>query len=121
MNKPHETLGKKCRNACADAGYANTDELKKIDAQNIAVIVPSIKQAHGKEPKPFAKSQFRYDPESDCYLCPQGYRLTFSKNSREEELKALTPPTRTALGSKAVRASMPVVLMLLAPLPLSSC
>lgn len=78
IEQAHETLGKKCRNACGDAGYANTAELKKIDDQNIAVIVPSVKQAHGKGPKPFDKNQFRYDPESDCYLCPEGYRLTFS-------------------------------------------
>jgi len=42
IEQANETLDKKCENACADAGYANTQELKKIHGQNINVIVPSI-------------------------------------------------------------------------------
>jgi len=78
IEQAHETLGKKCLNACADAGYANTEELKKMDDQDIAVIVPSIKQAHGKEPKPFDKGRFHYEPDNDSYQCPQGKALIYS-------------------------------------------
>lgn len=31
FNKANDTLEKKCSIACADAGYDNTDEFKKID------------------------------------------------------------------------------------------
>lgn len=85
IEQANKTIGKPCKSACADAGYANTDELKKIDDQNIAVIVPSVKQAHDKPPKPFDKSQFRYGRANDRYVCPQGNPLNYSfscKNTR---------------------------------------
>ena len=77
INQANETLGKKCKAACADSGYANTDELKKIDAQKIKVVVPSQRQASKKEPKEFDKEHFQYDPENDCYICPEGHQLTY--------------------------------------------
>ena len=72
IDQANETLEKKCKEACGDAGYANSDELKKIDAQGIKVIVPSQKQVRAKKPQPFDKSNFQYDKEKDCYICPQG-------------------------------------------------
>ena len=72
----NEVLGKNCEVACADAGYANTEELEKIDAQGIKVVVPSQRQALHKEESPFSKSHFTYDKENDCYYCPMGHRLT---------------------------------------------
>ena len=32
---------------------------------------------HQKEEKPFSKNQFRYDKETDCYLCPEGKTLLY--------------------------------------------
>jgi transposase len=73
-----EQLGKPCEVGCADAGYADSDELKKIDEQRITVVVPSQRQAlHRKEEKPFSKSHFSYDKEKDCYLCPAGQVLKY--------------------------------------------
>ena len=40
-----QELGKPCQVGCADAGYADTEELKKIDGQEIKVVVPSQRQA----------------------------------------------------------------------------
>jgi len=48
IGQANQTLDEPCKAACADAGYANGEELEKIDAQGIAVIVPSSKQASGK-------------------------------------------------------------------------
>lgn len=78
IEQAHQTLGHPCTNACADAGYSNTPELKKIDDQHIKVIVPSQKQAHGRAVKPFDKEQFRYDEPNDRYICPQGRPLTYT-------------------------------------------
>jgi transposase len=74
-----------CKNACGDAGYACTDELKKIDAEGIKVIVPSQKQAHDREPTAFSKEQFSYNATKDCYVCPAGNEIprshfSFAKN-----------------------------------------
>jgi len=78
IEQAQEVLNKPCEVACADAGYADTNELKKIDDQRIKVVVPSQRQAlHQKEEKPFSKNQFRYDKETDCYLCPEGKTLLY--------------------------------------------
>lgn len=78
IEQANDVLGKKCNNACADAGFANTDELKKIDEQGITVIVPSQKQAHDTEPGEYDKERFKYDAGNDCYICPQGQTLKYS-------------------------------------------
>ncbi len=77
INKANEILGKKCKTAAADSGYASTDELEKIDKQGIKVIVPSQRQASKLEPHEFAKERFTYDSKNDCYICPQGHKLIF--------------------------------------------
>jgi len=77
INKANEILGKKCKTACADSGYASTDELEKIDKQGIKVIVPSQRQARKGEPHEFAKERFTYDSKNDYYICPKGHKLIF--------------------------------------------
>jgi transposase len=70
IEQANQTLGHNCTNACADAGYSDIQELKKIDDQHITVIVPSKEQVHDKGVKPFDKEQFSYDGDQDCYICP---------------------------------------------------
>lgn len=77
IDKANEVSGKKCEAACADAGYANTDELEKIDKKDIKVIVPSQRQALHKESGPYSKDKFKYDKEKDCYYCPEGHQLSY--------------------------------------------
>ncbi len=77
IEQANEVLQKPCEKACADAGYADTEEIEKIDVKGIEVIVPSQRQSlHGEE-KPFSKSRFSYDKEQDCYWCPAGQRLKY--------------------------------------------
>jgi len=73
-----------CDAACADAGYANTDELEKIDGQGITVIVPSQRQALHEEESLFSKSHFTYDKEQDCYFCPEGKRLRYQSTNKRK-------------------------------------
>ena len=77
INQANDVLGKPCEAACADAGYADTQELQKIDAEGIKVVVPSQRQALHEEEGPFSKSHFRYEQEQDCYWCPEGHRLSY--------------------------------------------
>lgn len=84
----NDVLGKPCKIGCADAGYADTAELKKIDEQGIKVVVPSQRQAlHNREEKPFSKSQFRYDPEKDCYVCPEQNTLPYEFSDKKRGKK----------------------------------
>ena len=77
IDQANKILATPCEAVCADAGYADTDELEKIDGQGIKVIVPSQRQAQREEEGLFSKSHFTYDQEHDCYYCPGGNRLTF--------------------------------------------
>lgn len=67
VSQANEVLGKKCKTACADAGYANTENLKEAVEKKIQVIVPSQKQALHKprEEDPYEKDKFQYDEESN--------------------------------------------------------
>ena len=90
IKQANETLGKKCNTACADSGYANTEQLKQIDLQDIKVIVPSQRQASKKEPEEFDKERFNYNSVKDCYICPQGHELTFEGNDRKTKKYKIT-------------------------------
>lgn len=70
-----ETLPEPCRTVCADAGYANYEELERLSSQR--VIVPSKRQASTKAARPFAKSEFLYEGETDTYRCPTGHTLRY--------------------------------------------
>lgn len=78
IDQANGVLTESCKAACGDGGYADTEELQKIDAQGIKVIVPSQRQALHEEEGLFSKSHFRYDKEQDCYWCPEGHRLNYS-------------------------------------------
>lgn len=53
VKQAHETLEQPCQTVCADAGYANYDELEKIDSEQIRVVVPSRRQAGSQAAEPF--------------------------------------------------------------------
>src|SRR5512139_1319563 len=83
IGQANEVLEEPCKVGCADAGYADTEELQKIDGQQIKVIVPSQRQAlHGEE-GPFSKRHFRYDKEQNCYWCPEGNRLRYDWTDKQ--------------------------------------
>jgi transposase len=83
-----DIIDKECEVGCADAGYADTEELEKIDLRGTKVIVPSRRQAlHNSEEKPFRKDKFIYDKEEDCYYCPEGHKLV--REGRQEGYKKI--------------------------------
>jgi len=77
IEQSQEVLEGRCKVACADAGYADTEGLCKIGGPQTKVIVPSQRQALHEEEGPFSKSHFQYDKEQNCYWCPEGHRLRY--------------------------------------------
>ncbi len=75
IDKANAVLDSPCKVASGDAGYADTEELEKIEAQGIEVIVPSQRQALHEQEKPFSKIHFVYDKQKNCYICPEGKEL----------------------------------------------
>jgi transposase len=101
IERAHETLGRKCQHACGDAGYADTEQLKKIDAQGVTVIVPSKQQAHDRLLGPFDKSRFHYDAPNDRYLCPQGHALTYANFCKNKQHRVYQIEDQAACSSCA--------------------
>lgn len=87
INRANEVLDKKCKAACGDSGYGNIDELEKVDAQGIEVIVPSQRQASNQAVKPFDVRNFKYDRENDCYICPKGNILPYKNTEYKKNRK----------------------------------
>ena len=80
-----ETLGRPCKIGVADAGYSDIDNLKQSTDKDIDVIVPSQRQSrHQPHDDPFGKDKFRYDPEHNQYLCPEGSKLKCSHYSSKK-------------------------------------
>ncbi len=77
IEQANETLGSPCQTACADSGYATTDELAKIDKKEIKVVVPSQRQASEKAPGRLTKEHFQFDEKNNHYICPEGHTLAF--------------------------------------------
>jgi hypothetical protein len=81
-----DVIGHKPAHVCADAGYANIEEFKKID-QEINVVVPSRKQAQKSNDRHpvnrFDKEHFSYDALQNEYICPAGNRLKYAGLNRK--------------------------------------
>ena len=98
VKKAEEILSKQSLFAVADAGYANTEKLAEIDERGTTVIVPSKRQALHSEESKYSKSHFTYDKDKDCYYCPAGKTLEFSKaNSNSSRKKYFFSDPKTCL------------------------
>jgi len=75
-----ENIGKNPNHVCADAGFSDVSDIKKINSE-INLVVPSQRQAQedkGRCPiKPFAKQYFVFNRLANEYICPEGKRLMF--------------------------------------------
>jgi Transposase DDE domain len=82
-----EILGQREIDVVADMGYYSHEEFQNCEAAEIKAYVAkplnSKNTAHGL----FGKEKFVYEPESDCYVCPNQQRLTFRFQSRESKNK----------------------------------
>jgi len=67
-------LEKCCDMICADMGYDHRGEIQKVEDQGVATLVPVTPQGKDSD-GPCAVKNFRYEAESDRYLCPRGQEL----------------------------------------------
>lgn len=64
----------------ADKGYYQTEDLKKCEKNNTITYVPhQIYQNTTKNPEYYI-DKFKYIPEEDIYICPQGQKLYRTKH-----------------------------------------
>ena len=67
----------------ADTGYYNNLETKKCIGNGVIPYVP--KPTGNNEAGGYGKSKFKYDKESDKYICPKGEILNLKKTIRDKK------------------------------------
>lgn len=72
-----EILGVDQLEALADMGYFHGKEVKACLEAGITPYIPRPQTFASRKRGLFAKNDFNYDPEQDCYWCPAGESLTF--------------------------------------------
>ncbi len=67
----------------ADSGYASYDSYEKIDQKNIIVYMPDQEYENSKknadEIHPFDPCKFKFNIETNSFICPQGKELPFKR------------------------------------------
>jgi transposase len=77
-------LGRKTLNVLADGGYSNGEQLAACDAEDISVTLPNNRN-NSNQGNGYPRSNFTYDADQDCYICPAGERLTYKTVNRKEK------------------------------------
>lgn len=76
--------------AVSDAGYSDMSDLKRLDEQNIQLIVPNKEQVNDKKVGEFDKRNFIFDAVKDRYICPQGHILKFEQVIKKSQNRLYT-------------------------------
>ena len=70
----------------ADTAYGNAPNLGwLVDEKKIAPHIPVIDKSK-RDDGIFVRSDFRYDPDRDCYVCPAGHDLTTTGRPRDDDM-----------------------------------
>jgi len=88
LAKAQDILQSENLTGLADSGYYEGNQLKTCEDQNITVYVaiPDKSKAIAAKGR-LTREQFSYDPEQDCYRCPQGNPLTASGKAHQKNGK----------------------------------
>jgi len=84
-----ENLNVKELDIVADVGYFSAKELKKCVDDNIKITVPEGNKNQGQKNKgKYTRDAFKYDSQSDCYICPNNKSLkkTISQQIKHNKL-----------------------------------
>lgn len=71
----------------ADGGYNSGKEFAKCEQDNITPIVNVPKNYKSSITEKYSKHNFKYDKETDKYICPEGYCLSKVSNSKSIKTK----------------------------------
>ncbi|MBC2709344.1 MAG: IS1182 family transposase, partial [ANME-2 cluster archaeon] len=81
------TLGRKPTILLADAGYFSYDNLEFLKRNGIDAYIPDnfLKVEERGKSKWFRKSNFKFDEEKDCYYCPAGIMMPFTRIQKRKD------------------------------------
>jgi hypothetical protein len=91
LERVQEELGSVAEETVADSGYWSGEQLAKAEEAHFPVLVNLDEvKAERELAGAYGSSNFSYDKEKDCYVCPRGEVLNYER-------------TRTASGGRAYR------------------
>ena len=80
LERVKEEFGSVAEETVADSGYWSGEELAKAEGAHFPVLVNlDEEQAERELAGPYGSSNFTYNKEEDCYVCPQGKVLTYER------------------------------------------
>jgi len=81
LDRQRERFGFTIRAAGVDAGYATAAVMKGMEERNIYGVIGYRRPTHREGY--FHKREYRYDPQIDVYICPNGQLLNYRTTNRE--------------------------------------
>ena len=72
-----EIMGVSEIKAVADKGYYDGDDIAECEKNETACYIPAVENYIHAPDRRFDRSNFNYDKEHDCYICPEGKILPF--------------------------------------------
>jgi transposase len=92
----------------ADMGYYHGKEIKACLDARITPLIPKPKTSASRKRGLFAKDDFRYDQEQDCYWCLAGEKLSFrfqtTEKNREIKYYATSSCAHCSLKAQCTRS-----------------
>jgi transposase len=80
------TLETDALDVVADRGYFSGEEILACETAGITVTLPKPQTSGNKVKGRFVKQDFRYVPEDDLYICPNGEKLVYRYTNQEDGL-----------------------------------
>jgi transposase len=99
-----EVLGVETIEAVADKGYFKIEDIEACEKAGIVPYVPRPQRGPSVRAGLFRKDEFRYDADSDSYVCPAGQRLHTYSSSLLRGLKKINYVNKLACDDCAIRA-----------------
>ncbi|MGD8815465.1 MAG: IS1182 family transposase [Anaerolineales bacterium] len=103
-----EALGVDELEVLADMGYYHGKQVKRCLEAGITPYLPKPRTSASRKHGLFAKDDFIYDAENDCYRCPAGETLTlrFQTTDKERDIKyyATSACRRCSIRGKCTRS-----------------
>jgi transposase len=99
-----EVLGVETIDAVADKGYFKIEDIEACENAGIVAYVPRPQRGPSVRAGLFRKDEFRYDADSDSYVCPAGQRLYPYSSSLLRGLKKINYVNKLACDDCEIRS-----------------
>jgi hypothetical protein len=74
-----EIMGVDEISAVADKGYYDGGDIEQCEQNGTTCYIPKIKDTVHSPDRNYDKSNFKYDVENDCYICPERQTIPFNR------------------------------------------